>query len=48
MPVSTRAIPNHCRAAGVSPFAASTASGTIGEAAEIGATIPIAPMASPR
>ena len=48
MPVRTSAIPSHCSAAGVPPFAASTASGTIGEAAEIGATIPIAPMAKPR
>ena len=48
MPATTSATPSHCRVAGTSPRAASTASGTTGDAAEIGATIPIAPMAKPR
>ena len=48
MPMSTSATPSHCSAPGTSPRDASTASGTIGAAAEIGATIPIAPIAKPR
>ena len=48
MPVSTTAIPSHCRTLGTTPRPTSTASGTIGLAAEIGATIPIAPIAMPR
>ncbi len=48
MPVSTTAIPSHCSALGTTPRPTSTASGTIGLAAEIGATIPIAPIAMPR
>ena len=48
MPVKTRAIPSHWSAAGTFPFAASTARGTMGDAADIGATIPIAPTARPR
>jgi hypothetical protein len=41
-------MPSHWTAAGTTPFDASTASGTIGDAAEIGATMPIAPTARPR
>ncbi len=48
MPKSTTAIPTHCRALGTTPCVTSTASGTIGLAAEIGATMPIAPTARPR
>ena len=48
MPATTSATPSHCRVEGTSPRAASTPSGTTGDAAEIGATIPIAPMAKPR
>ena len=46
--MSTTAIPSHCSAPGTMPRPASTASGTSGLAAEIGATIPIAPIAIPR
>ena len=48
MPVTMSAIPTHWIGAGTRPLAASTASGTIGEAAEIGATMPMAPIAKPR
>ena len=48
MPPSTATIPAHWAAEGETPLPRSTASGTIGLAAEIGATIPIAPTAIPR
>jgi hypothetical protein len=41
-------MPSHCSVLGTIPRAASTARGAIGQAAEIGATIPIAPIAKPR
>jgi hypothetical protein len=41
-------MPAHCATDGEMPRPASTASGTTGLAAEIGATIPIAPTAIPR
>ena len=48
MPPSTAAMPAHWAAEGETPRPRSTASGTTGLAAEIGATIPIAPTAIPR
>ena len=48
MPQRANAIPAHCSAVGESPRTTETASGTIGDVAEIGATMPIAPIARPR
>ena len=41
-------MPSHCTAAGDLPCERSNTSGTTGEVAEIGATIPIEPTAMPR
>ena len=41
-------MPAHCTAAGESPRATEKASGTMGDVAEMGATMPIAPIAMPR
>ena len=48
IPASARPIPTHCQALGERPRKTSTTSGTTGEVAEMGATIPIAPTAMPR
>jgi len=48
IPVITSATPIHWSALGTMPCAASTARGTTGPAAEIGATMPIAPTARRR